>query len=74
VITSDRAVAGEARARNIKVISSSEFARKLQASAGPTVGPDNKSSERPLSPREVDEWMQIFGIDPEEEEPEEPGC
>jgi hypothetical protein len=77
VITSDRAVAGEARARNIKVISSSEFARKLQASAGPTVRPDNKSSERPLSPREVDEWMQIFGIDPEEEEPEdpeEPGC
>jgi hypothetical protein len=73
VITSDRAVAGEARARGIKVISSNEFARKLQVSDGPAVRPDSKSSERPLTSCEVDEWMQIFGIDPEADDLEETG-
>jgi len=68
VVTSDRAVAGEARAHGIPVISSQEFARRLAALDQPRLSAREKIGERPLSATEVEEWMRFFGFD---EEPEE---
>lgn len=72
VVSSDRAVTGEARARGIKTISSQEFGRKLLAlgAPSPSASLDEKSGNRPLTPQEVDEWLRLFGIDPEKDEEE----
>jgi hypothetical protein len=70
VVTSDRAVAGEARARGITVWSSQAFARKLHRLDEPQPRVQDKMRERPLSKREVEEWLRVFGIE-EEEEPGE---
>ncbi len=64
VVSSDRAVVGEARAHGITVISAQEFARRLLAIREPLVRLSDKLRERPLSPAEVEEWMRLFGIDP----------
>ena len=66
VITSDRAVAGEARARGIKVVAAEEFVRRLLAPNAPTVNPGRKYGDRLLSPDEVEEWLRLFGVDPQE--------
>lgn len=74
VVTSDRAVAGEARARGIVVVSSPEFAHRLLTPERPTFKrpapnqprePDESYKHRPPSPAEVDEWLRIFGDDTE---------
>ncbi|MCS6880954.1 MAG: NYN domain-containing protein [Oscillochloridaceae bacterium] len=67
VVSSDRAVVGEARARGIPVISSQEFARRLAALDQPRVSAREKIGERPLSPAEVEEWMRFFGFEEEDE-------
>lgn len=66
VVSSDRAVAGEARARGVVVVSAQEFARRLLALHEPEVRPGDKLRDRPLSPAEVEEWLRLFGIDPRE--------
>jgi hypothetical protein len=71
VVTSDRAVAGEARAHGIAVISSQEFARRLAARDQPRLSAREKIGERPLSAAEVEEWMRFFGFDEEPEEEDE---
>lgn len=63
VVSSDRAVIGEARARGIQVVSSQEFARRLMALDQPRVSLRDKIRDRPLSPAEVEEWMRFFGFD-----------
>lgn len=67
VVTSDRAVAGEARARGMKVVSAQEFARKLQALGTPAVHPRTKDTDHTLSPDEVEEWLRMFGVSPDDE-------
>jgi hypothetical protein len=68
VVSSDRAVAGEARARNIPVLSSQEFARRLSALDQPRASMSEKRNDRPLSRAEVEEWMRIFGVKEGEDE------
>lgn len=70
VVTSDRAVAGEALARGIQVVSSSEFARRLLALHQPRASMQAKRNDRPLSPAEVAEWMRIFGVEEAEDDDE----
>ncbi len=65
VVSSDRAVVGEAQARGIAVISSQEFARRLAALDQPRASAREKIGERPLSAAEVEEWMCFFGVDEE---------
>jgi hypothetical protein len=74
VVTSDRAVAGEARARGIVVVSSDEFANRLLTPEEPSTKrrvPDkpretNESyKHRTPSQAEVEEWLRIFGDDAE---------
>jgi hypothetical protein len=82
VVTSDRAVAGEARARGIAVISSQDFAsrllsRSLPTTAAPDAAADVEGAEdaddalaykqRPPGPAEVQEWLRIFGVDSEDD-------
>jgi len=67
VVTSDRVVARAASDRNIHVISSHDFVRQL---TNPTkqiaAQPADKPREVRLSPAQVNEWLRIFGEQPEE--------
>ena len=67
VITSDRIVARAAADRNIHVISSHDFARQLSGPPPQTsVQPVEKPRDVRLSPAQVNEWLRIFGEQPEE--------
>lgn len=66
VVTSDNAVAGEARVRGVTVISSQAFAKQLVVQKSPAVAPIDKYRDRPLPPDEVEEWMRFLGIDEED--------
>lgn len=76
VVSSDRAVAGEARARKIAVVSSAEFGRRLlmpnespqDAPAAKDRGKEKdieKHKDRTLTPREIEEWLRLFGAEDE---------
>ena len=67
VVTSDRQVAAEAVSVRAMVISSDEFA--AQVVEGITHPPANhQREEQKLSWQEVQEWMDIFGVDHDEED------
>ncbi|WP_174842860.1 NYN domain-containing protein [Candidatus Oscillochloris fontis] len=74
VVSSDRVVIGEARAKGLTVISSQQFAHRLEVlnAPKPTVSIREKRNDRPLSPAEIAEWMRLFGIVEEEEEQQQP--
>ncbi len=63
VVTSDRAVAGVARAHGVQVVASDVFARRLDRDKEelPPVQLEEKFQDRPLSKREVEEWLELFG-------------
>jgi len=65
VVTSDRAVAGEARARKVRVIASHAFARQLLKPENPTVRQEDKYREHHLKPHEIEEWLRLFGAEDE---------
>lgn len=68
VVSSDRAVAGEARARGLQVLSAQEFARRLAALDMPRASLREKRNDRPLSKAEIEEWMRVFGVEKGEDE------
>lgn len=68
VVSSDRAVAGEARSRGIPVVSSQEFGRKLLLAGRPNPTVFEKGVERALTPSEIEEWMRLFGVEEEDDE------
>ncbi|NJN65835.1 MAG: hypothetical protein HC884_03525 [Chloroflexaceae bacterium] len=65
VVTSDRAVAGEARAHKVRVIPSHEFARQLIKPRNPVVRREAKYGEHPLKSHEIEEWLRLFGAEDE---------
>jgi hypothetical protein len=67
VVSSDRAVVGEAQARGIRVMSSQEFAHRLQMLDQPRVNAPDKRGDRPLSKAEIEEWLHFFGVDEDED-------
>jgi hypothetical protein len=82
VVTSDRAVAGEARAHRIVVVSSAEFARRLLSRPRrpdrdkQDADPIESHKERSLSPQEIEEWLRLFGAEdelPPQKRPDGPG-
>ncbi|MCU0491359.1 MAG: NYN domain-containing protein [Chloroflexaceae bacterium] len=68
VVTSDRAVAGEARAHGIPVVSAQEFARRLLALHAPAPTLRDKRNDKPLSKQEIEDWLRIFGVEDDEDE------
>jgi predicted RNA-binding protein with PIN domain len=68
VVSSDRAVAGEAQAHGLPVLSSQEFARRLAAMDLPRASLNAKRNDRPLSRAEIEEWMRLFGVEEGEDE------
>ncbi len=56
VVSSDRQVQAEARAVHAEALTSEAFARLLQ----PSEKPPASTAERPLSPNEVEEWLNLF--------------
>ena len=63
LVSSDRAVAGEARAHGLTVISAQEFARRLEQIDLPRANLQQKRNDRPLTKAEIEEWMRLFGVD-----------
>lgn len=57
VVSSDRQVQADARAAQADVVSSDEFAKRLKQARDTALKP---AQERPLSQREVDEWLKLF--------------
>ena len=59
VVSSDREVQGAARAHQSKPLSSEDFVKQVRAalSASAKTGTD----EKPISKREVEEWLKLFG-------------
>jgi predicted RNA-binding protein with PIN domain len=73
VVSSDRAVIGEARAHGISVFSSQKFAQKLFSRRTAHESPQQPRQEEPHkhhipSRQEVDDWLRFFGIDEDEDE------
>jgi hypothetical protein len=68
VVSSDRAVAGEAQACGIPVVSSQEFARRLAGIDLPRASLNAKRNDRPLTRAEIEEWMRVFGVEEGEDE------
>lgn len=72
VVTSDRAVARAAQERGVRVIDSRDFAARLVAGErGRRRTAPAETRERPPSQAEVEEWLRLFGVAPDE--PGEPG-
>lgn len=70
VVSSDNAVMGVARDHGVPVVSSQEFARRLEALDAPKPGASSheKRNERSLSHAEIEEWLRLFGATGDEEQ------
>jgi predicted RNA-binding protein with PIN domain len=67
VVSSDREVQANARAARAKVLRSEAFAQQL-ASIGTNSPQDMSEEGLTASSQSVEEWMEIFGIDPLDED------
>jgi len=61
VISADRAITEAARRRRMRIIPPAEFAQGLE---GPYVPDDDNPNPR-LTPDEIDEWLRMFGGEPD---------
>jgi predicted RNA-binding protein with PIN domain len=68
LISSDRVIVEVARQCGVKVITSHDFAPELAAKPTSIRGTPSEKPERALTPREVNEWLELFGVSPEEDE------
>lgn len=66
VVSSDGEVQANARAVRAKILTAEVFAQQLFEALGDTAD-SYLEPESDLSPEEVEDWMQIFGIDEDEE-------
>jgi hypothetical protein len=64
VISADHELVDAARRRRMSVLSPAEFAALL---VGP---PASKERDPRLTPDEINDWLRIFGIDPDTEPPD----
>ncbi len=76
VISNDRQVQVNARALGASVVSSDDFARQVMASqakasvgkvkslAASRAGVPLKEGAKAMSPKELDHWLDLFGVDP----------
>jgi predicted RNA-binding protein with PIN domain len=67
VVSSDREVRNSARAARAKSMRVEEFARQL-AGLGGESSDGLQTDEGKLSPQEIDDWMELFGVDEVDEE------
>ena len=75
VVTNDRAIRSAARSRRANVWSSEEFLQKLASenrSAAPTQPPPAKLGEAALTEQQVNDWLEVFGFDPDDDASDEP--
>jgi uncharacterized protein len=66
VVSSDREVLAAARAARAQAITSDAFARRLSRVIGEADSQEANRDETTLSPDEVEDWLDMFGEDPEE--------
>jgi len=70
VVSSDKAIAYEARRRRCKDVSCADFMRELVPTADTEPPPAPQQPEKPqraLSKEETDTWLSTFGLDQDEE-------
>jgi predicted RNA-binding protein with PIN domain len=63
VVSSDREVQAAARAARATVISSQNFAIQLMQTIANSGTNDTSSKETVMSPKELEEWLKLFGED-----------
>jgi predicted RNA-binding protein with PIN domain len=63
IVSADHAIIDAARRRNMQVTAPAAFAAEMNASPIP----DDRDPDPHLSPREVDTWLRLFGVDPSDE-------
>jgi predicted RNA-binding protein with PIN domain len=63
IVSADHAIIDTARQRKMQVIAPASFAAEMNAP--PT--PDDRDLDPHLSPREVETWLRLFGVDPADE-------
>lgn len=63
IVSADHAIIDAARGHNMQVIAPAAFVAEMNA---PPI-PDSGDRDPHLSPREVDSWLRLFGIDPADE-------
>ena len=62
VVSADREIVNAAARRRIRVITPCQFATELETPSLPT----NENDPNPhLTPKEIDEWLSLFGSDPD---------
>jgi hypothetical protein len=66
VVSSDGEVQANARTARAKILTAEVFAKQVFEALGDTAD-SYLEPESDLSPEEVEDWMQIFGIDEDEE-------
>lgn len=66
VVSSDGEVQANARTARAKILTAEVFAQQLFEALGDTAD-SYLEPERDLSPEEVEDWMQIFGIEEDDE-------
>lgn len=63
VVSADHALIDAARRRRMKLLSPAEFANLL------TAPPATKERDPHLTPDEVNEWLRLFGVEPDDDSP-----
>jgi predicted RNA-binding protein with PIN domain len=63
IVSSDREVQASARSARARFISSEEFAAQLMQSLSGSTPDSNRGHESPLSPEEVEDWIELFRKD-----------
>ncbi len=65
VISSDRMVQASAREAKAQVLSSEEFSALLIQTLSETLPNSEKNSDASLSPEDLEDWLKLFGSDPD---------
>lgn len=63
IVSADHDIVDVARQRKMRVIAPADFADEMSA---PPVSTEEATPERGLTPHEVDQWLRIFGVDPDD--------
>lgn len=61
VVSSDQQVQAAARAAHARVLDAAAFARQMASASAQGTEPAASKPDGPLSPEEIDEWLDLFG-------------
>jgi hypothetical protein len=66
IVSADHEIVDAAHRKKMQIIAPAAFAAEMDAPTTPPLSDANNPNPH-LSPREVDDWLRIFGVDPDED-------